>query len=84
MRPIQNQQESLDSLNTHTLFSGISYLDQRLPWLHTNVYFYYITQNKPGPGSDGTNKDQSSHGNEPNLYSSGFRLFQPEMKGRFD
>ena len=84
MRPIQNQQESPDSFNTHTLFSGISYLDQRLPWLHTQVYFYYITQNKPALQSDGINEDQSTHGEEPSLYSPGFRLFQPEMKGRFD
>ena len=84
MRPIQNQQESPDSFNTHTLFSGISYLDQRLPWLHTQVYFYYITQNKPALQSNGINEDQSTHGEEPSLYSPGFRLFRPEMKGRFD
>jgi len=84
MRPIQNQQESPDSFNTHTLFTGISYLDQRLPWLHTEVYFYYITQNKPALQSDGINEDQSTHGEMPHLYSPGFRLFQPELKGRFD
>jgi hypothetical protein len=48
------------------------------------VYLYYITQNKPALQSDGNNEDQSTHGEEPSLYSPGFRLFRPEMKGRFD
>ena len=84
MRPIQNQQESQDSLNTHTLFTGISYLEQRVPWLHTELYFYYVTQSQAALQSDGINEDQSTHGVEQNLYSPGFRLFQPEKKGHFD
>ena len=58
MRPIQNHQESPDSFPSHTLFSGMSYLDQRLPWLHTEVYAYYITQNQHAVGRHGTNEEQ--------------------------
>jgi hypothetical protein len=84
MRPIQNNQVSPENFNTHTLFTGISYLEQRVPWLHTELYFYYITQSKPALESDGINEDQSTHGVEQNLISPGFRLFQPDKKGHFD
>ncbi len=80
MRPIQNQQTSPDFVAANTLFSGMSYLDQRMSWLHTELYVYYITQNEQAQGSTGINQDQSAHGQLADLYTPGFRLFKPEAK----
>src|SRR5580765_8193532 len=38
MRPVQNHQTSPDTVSSDVLFSGLSYLDQRMPWLHTELY----------------------------------------------
>ena len=84
MRPIQNQQTSPDFVASNTLFSGMSYLDQRMSWLHTELYVYYITQNEQAQGSTGINQDQSTHGQLADLYTPGFRLFKPEARGTFD
>lgn len=84
MRPIQNHQTSPDTVPSHTLFSGMSYLDQRMPWLHTELYALYITQNEQTQGTTGTDQDQSTQGQLQNLTTLGFRLFRPETKGTFD
>ena len=84
MRPIENHQTSPDKTDSNTWFLGLSYLDQRIPWLHTELYAYYLTQKNINEGTSGLNQDQSGQGQQPNLYSLGFRLFQPEAKGAFD
>ena len=84
MRPVQNHQTSPDTLLPDTLFSGMSYLDQRIPWLHTELYGYYISQNEQAPGTTGVNQDQSTQGQLADLYTPGFRLFKPEAKATFD
>jgi hypothetical protein len=84
MRPIQNQQTSPDFVAANTLFSGMSYLDQRMSWVHTELYLYYITQNEEAQGSNGINQDQGAHGQVADLYTPGFRLFKPEARGAFD
>lgn len=84
MRPVQNHQTSPDTVPSNTLFSGLSYLDQRMPWLHTELYALYITQNEQTQGTTGTNQDQSTQGQLANLTTLGFRLFRPEAKGTFD
>jgi len=84
MRPVQNHQTSPDTVLSHTLFSGMSYLDQRISWLHTELYTYYISQNDQAQGSTGVNQDQSTQGQLADLYTLGFRLFKPEAKATFD
>ena len=84
MRPVQNHQTSPDAVDSNTLFSGVSYLDQRMPWVHTELYFYYISQNEQAQGTTGINQDQSTQGQLADLYTPGFRLFKPEAKGTFD
>ena len=84
MLPIQNHQTSPDFVASNTLFTGMSYLDQRMSWLHTELYVYYITQNKQVQGSTGINQDQSAHGQLADLYTPGFRLFRPEAKSGFN
>src|SRR5215831_3767444 len=84
MRPVLNQQTSPDTVNTHTNFYGISYLDQRLPWLHTELYAFYIKQESQAQGTSGLNQEQTTEGRVPNLTTLGFRVFQPAAKGAFD
>jgi hypothetical protein len=84
MRPIQSQQTSPDKVETNTLLTGISYLEQRIPWLHTELYLYYVSQNDRAPGSNSVLVDESTHGERQNLYSPGLRLFRPAAKGMFD
>ena len=84
MRPVNNQQTSPDKTDANTWFMGVSYLEQRLPRLHTELYAYYLTQRNIEEGTSGLNQDQSSQGQQPNLYSLGFRLFQPEARDAFD
>ena len=84
MRPVQNHQTSPDTVPSHTLFSGMSYLDQRMSWLHAELYAFYITQNEQTQGTSGTNQDQSTQGQLQNLTTLGFRLFRPEAKGAVD
>ena len=84
MRPVQNQQTSPDTVPASTLFSGMSYLDQRMSWLHTELYAYYITQNDQVQGISDPNQEQSTQGQLANLFTPGFRLFRPEAKGTFD
>jgi hypothetical protein len=84
MSPVQNQQTSSDTVSSNTLFSGMSYLDQRLSWLHSELYAYYITQNEHVQGTTGTNQEQSTQGQLADLYTPGFRLFKPEAKETFD
>jgi hypothetical protein len=84
MRPVQNQQTSPDTWNTHTNFYGLSYLDQRMPWLHTELYAFYITQTEEVQGVSGIGQEQITQGQLANLTTLGFRLFQPKAKGTFD
>jgi hypothetical protein len=84
MRPVQNHQTSPDSVPSNTLFSGMSYLDRRMPWFHTELYGYYISQNEQVQGTTGINQDQSTQGQLADLYTPGFRLFKPEAKATFD
>jgi hypothetical protein len=84
MVPVQNHQTSPDTVASNALFTGLSYLDQRMSWLHTELYLYYITQNKQVQGSTGINDDQSTHGQLADLFTPGFRLFRPEAKGAFN
>ena len=84
MRPVQNHQTSPDTVPSNTLFSGMSYLDQRLPWFHTELYVYYISQSEQVQGTTGINQDQSTQGQLADLYTPGFRLFKPEAKATFD
>jgi Alginate export len=84
MRPVQNHQTSPDTVPSDTLFSGLLYLDQRMPWFHTELYVYYISQNEQVQGTDGINQDQSTHGQLADLYTPGFRLFKPEARAAFD
>ena len=84
MLPVQNHQTSPDTVNSNTLFSGMSYLDQRISWLHTELYAYYITQNEQVQGTTGNNQEQSTQGQLADLYTLGFRLFRPEAKRTFD
>lgn len=84
MRPVQNHQTSPDTVPSDTLFSGMSYLDQRMPWFHTELYAYYISQNEQTQGTDGINQDQTTQGQLADLYTLGFRLFKPEAKATFD
>lgn len=84
MRPVQNHQTSPDTVPSGTLFSGMSYLDQRISWLHTELYTYYISQNEQVQGTTGINQDQSTQGQLADLYTLGFRLFKPEAKATFD
>jgi len=83
MRPVQNQQTSPDTWNTHTNFYGLSYLDQRTPWLHTELYGFYLTQPSRVQGTSGLDQEQITEG-EVQLTTLGFRLFQPEAKGAFN
>ena len=62
MRPVQNQQTSPDTIPSNTLFSGMSYLDQRISWFHTELYAYYISQNDQAQGTTGINQDQTTQG----------------------
>ena len=84
MRPVQNHQTSPDTAPSDTLFSGMSYLDQRMPWFHTELYIYYISQNEQVQGTTGVNQDQGTHGQLADLYTPGFRLFKPAAKATFD
>lgn len=84
MRPVQNHQTSPDTVPSNTLFSGILYLDQRMPWIHTELYAYYISQNEQVQGTTGINQDQTTQGQLADLYTPGFRLFKPEAKATFD
>lgn len=84
MLPVQNHQTSQDTVSPNTLFSGISYLDQRIPWLHTELYIFYISQNEQVQGTIGLNQDQSTQGRLEDLYTPGFRLFKPAAKATFD
>ena len=84
MRPVQNQQTSPDTVPSNTLFSGMSYLDQRMPWFHTELYAYYISQDEQTQGTDGINQDQTTQGQLADLYTLGFRLFKPDAKATFD
>lgn len=84
MRPVQNHQTSPDTVPSDTLFSGLSYLDQRMPWLHTELYALYITQNEQVQGVSGPQQERSSQGQLQNLTTLGFRLFRPEATGTFD
>jgi len=83
MRPVQNQQTSPDTWNTHTNFYGVSYLDQRIPWLHTELYGFYLTQPSRVQGTSGLDQEQITEG-EVQLTTLGFRLFQPEARGTFN
>lgn len=80
MRPVQNQQTSPDTANTHTNFYGLSYLDQRMPWLHTELYAFYITQPSRVQGTSGLDQEQITEG-EVQLTTLGFRVFQPAATG---
>ncbi|MEP6932866.1 MAG: alginate export family protein, partial [Nitrospirota bacterium] len=84
MRPVQNQQTSPDTVPSNTLFSGMSYLDQRMPWFHTELYTYYISQDEQTQGTDGINQDQTTQGQLADLYTLGFRVFKPEAKATLD
>jgi alginate export protein len=84
MRPVLNQQTSPDTVNTHTNFYGLSYLDQRMPWLHTEVYAFYITQQSLALASSGLDQEQTTEGRVPNLTTLGFRVFQPAATGAVD
>lgn len=84
MRPVQNHQTSPDTAPSDTLFSGMSYLDQRMSWFHTELYVYYISQNEQVQGASGVNQEQSTQGQLADLYTPGFRLFKPEAKATFD
>ena len=84
MRPVQNQQTSPDTVPSNTLFSGMSYLDQRMPWFHTELYAYYISQDEQTQGTDGINQDQTTQGQLADLYTLGFRVFKPDAKATFD
>ena len=84
MRPVQNQQTSPDSILYNTLFSGIHYLDQRLSWLHPELYTYYISQNEQVRGYNGINQEVSTQGQLADLFTLGLRLFKPEAKATFD
>jgi hypothetical protein len=84
MRPVLNQQTSPDTVNTHTNFYGLSYLDQRISWLHTELYAFYIAQQSLAQGTSGLDQEQTTEGRVPNLTTLGFRVFQPPTKGAFD
>jgi hypothetical protein len=84
MVPVQNHQTSPDTIPSNTLFTGLSYLDQRMSWLHTELYLYYITQNKQAQGTSGTNQEQTTQGQLADLFTPGFRLFKPQAKETFD
>jgi hypothetical protein len=84
MSPVTRQQTSPDTVNFNTRFLGVSYLEQRIPWLHTELYAYYLTQKNITSGIDDPNTDQTTQGQEPRLYTLGFRLFQPAAKDAFD
>jgi hypothetical protein len=84
MRPVQNHQTSPDTVPSDTLFSGMSYLDQRMTWFHTKLYGYYISQNEQTQGTTGINQEQTTQGQLADLYTLGFRLFKPEAKATFD
>ena len=84
MGPVQNRQTSPDSILYNTLFSGIHYLDQRLSWLHPELYTYYISQNEQVRDYNGINQEVSTQGQLADLFTLGFRLFKPEAKATFD
>lgn len=84
MRPYDIDQTQKDKVDSNTWFMGVSYLDQRLAWLHLEPYVYFLTQKGANQGSNGLNQDQSQQGVQQNLYSLGFRLFRPESKRTFD
>ncbi len=84
MRPVQNHQTSPDTIPSDTLFSGLSYLDQRISWLHTELYTYYISQNEQAQGTTSINQDRSTQGQLADLFTPGFRLFKPTAKATFD
>ena len=84
MRPIQNQQTSPNTVNSHTNFFGLSYLDQRAPWLHTELYAFYMTQNSQAQGTSGEDQEQTTEGEQHNLTTLGFRVFHPATPGSFD
>jgi hypothetical protein len=84
MRPVQNHQTSPDSVPSHTNFYGVSYLDQRMPWFHTELYAFYITQNEEATGVSGAGQEQITQGQLANLTTPGFRVFQPAATRAFD
>ena len=50
MSPVQNHQTSPDTVSSDTLFSGLSYLDQRMPWFHTELYALLHIAERAGTG----------------------------------
>jgi hypothetical protein len=55
-----------------------------MSWLHTELYLYYITQNKQAQGTSGTNQEQTTQGQLADLFTPGFRLFKPQAIETFD
>lgn len=84
MRPMKNHQTSTDTMNSHTSFYGLSYLNQRRPWLHHELYAFVLTQNDLAQGTTGQNQEQITTGRRPHLSTLGFRVFQPEATGAFN
>src|SRR5262249_33552119 len=84
MRPVQNQQTSPDTANSHTNFYGFSYLDQRVPWLHLELYAFNLTQNALAQGNTGQDQELPTAGRRPTRTTLGFRVFQPEAVGAFN
>lgn len=84
MRPVRSQQTAPDQVDANTLLAGIFYQERRLPWVYTELYLYYTSQNDRAPGSGSIQDEESTHGERQNLYSAGFRLFRPAHRGAYD
>jgi len=84
MRPVKNQQTSPDTVDSDTNFFGLSYLNQRRPWLHAELYTFTLTQTSEAQGVNGRSQEQITTGRRPHLTTMGFRVFQPEATGAFN
>lgn len=72
MRPVRSQQTSPDQINANTLLAGIFYQERRLPWVYTELYLYYTSQNDRAPGSGSIQDEESTHGERQNSIPRGF------------
>jgi hypothetical protein len=84
VRPVLRFETTLDKPDADTLFWGLLLGQQRISWLHTEVYGFVLQEKEQVQSQVGIADEDSIRGQRENLNTVGVRLFKPRTPQQLD
>lgn len=84
VRPVLRYQTSLDRTDANTLFWGALIGQQRISWLHTELYGFVLQEKEQVQSRMGMADGETIQGQRENLNTVGVRLFKPRAVNAVD